>query len=79
GKWAAYMSVWHHDIAIGGVWGSGGKLYINEPNTGVHGYGGKTGNANFLSDLNAYVQSRRDGKTTVANTDPAHYWFYRPA
>lgn len=74
GRWAAYISVWHHDIAIGGTWGTGGKLYIVEPNTGLLGYDNL---ANFLSDLDEYISKRRT-KKGLAQTTQAGFWLYRP-
>ena len=76
GKWGAYMSVWHHDIAIGGTWGREGKTYVVEPNRGLLGY--KEGRvAAFLGDLNHYLDTRREGKNKPA-TDPAGFWMYKP-
>ncbi len=76
GRWAAYISCWHHDIAIGGTWGTGSKLYINEPNTGLHGYSVK---ARFFSDLNEYIAARRaDPRKNLAANAPAGYWLYKP-
>ena len=74
GKWGIYMSVWHHDIAAGGTWGKGGKFYIVEPNTGLHGY--KDVNS-FLSDLDSYISERRVRKSKPP-TEPAGFWIYRP-
>ncbi len=75
-KWAAYLSVWHHDIAIGGDWGREGKTYIVEPNRGLLGY--KAGQMNdFLGDLDHYLDARRKSKKKPAN-DPAGFWMYKP-
>lgn len=71
-KWAAYLSVWHHDIAIGSSHGSTGPFYIVEPNTGLLGYSSPDG---FVSDLNDYISSRRK-KKTLPPTEEAGYWMY---
>jgi len=73
GRWGIYMSVWHHDIAAGGTWGSNGRFYICEPNTGLLGYSKV---ADFLSDLNGYIGSRRTGKK-LPSTETAGFWIYR--
>jgi hypothetical protein len=73
GRWGAYISCWHHDIAAGGLWGMGSKLYINEPNTGLLGYDDKT---KFLADLDAYLNHRRNRKRKPA-TEPAGFWIYK--
>ncbi|MFK5949731.1 MAG: hypothetical protein QM500_13290 [Methylococcales bacterium] len=73
GKWGAYISVWGHDIAIGGKWGAGSMLYINEPNTGLLGYKKK---ADFFTDLNAYMAARRAKKHKPLN-EPAGFWIYK--
>lgn len=76
GRWGAYISCWHHDIAIGGTWGTGAKLYINEPNTGLHGYDVK---ASFFADLNEYIAGRRaNPKKKLKANAPAGYWLYKP-
>lgn len=74
GRWGAYISVWHHDIAAGGTWGTGSKLYIVEPNTGLLGYNNKV---SFFSDLDAYISSRRSRKR-LPPTEKAGFWIYRP-
>lgn len=70
-QWAAYCSVWHHDIAFGSSHGSTGPYYIVEPNTGLLGY---TSCSPFLSDLNKYIEKRRSDK----NLDGAKagFWVY---
>lgn len=78
GRWAAYISCWHHDIAIGGTKGGnimfgGGKFYICEPNTGLLGYTSRT---TMLGDLDAYLDYRRTNKKLPAN-EPAGFWVYR--
>jgi hypothetical protein len=78
GRWGAYISVWSHDIAIGGTKGggvviTGGKFYICEPNTGLLGYTSRT---TMLSDLDAYMAARRASKQKPA-TEPAGFWVYR--
>lgn len=73
GRWGIYMSVWQHDIAAGGTWGTGGKQYIVEPNTGLLGYDSIT---DFLHDLNEYIDSRRT-KKNKQSTDPAGFWIYQ--
>ncbi|NRD72997.1 hypothetical protein HQQ94_07040 [Shewanella sp. VB17] len=55
GRWAAYISLCKHDIAIGGD-NSTGRYYINEPNTGLLTY---LTLINFLNDLNSYMRSFR--------------------
>jgi hypothetical protein len=75
GRFGIYMSVWHHDIAAGGAWGSNGRCYICEPNTGLLGYDKA---ANFLADLNAYIASRRRANRHPT-TEPAGFWIYRRA
>lgn len=74
GRWACYISVWHHDIACGGTWGTNAELYINEPNTGLLGYDVK---ADFFSDLDDYISGRRV-KKHLAVTEQAGFWMYRP-
>jgi hypothetical protein len=73
GRWGIYMSVWSHDIAAGGTWGSTGRFYICEPNTGLLGYDKVT---DFLADLNAYIAGRRTTKGKPA-TERAGFWMYR--
>lgn len=73
GRWGAYISCWHHDIAIGGLWGTSGKAYINEPNTGLLGYEDL---ATALGDLDTYLDYRRNRKKKPA-TEPAKFWIYR--
>lgn len=73
GRWAAYMSVWHHDIAIGGTFGSIGNLYIVEPNTGLLGYKKWS---HFTADLHAYLDHRRNSKGKPLTT-PAGFWMYK--
>ncbi|AQQ68542.1 hypothetical protein Mag101_13555 [Microbulbifer agarilyticus] len=75
GRWAAYISVWHHDIAIGGKWGANSTLYINEPNTGLLAY---TDKADFFADLKAYIAKRRQRKK-LQPTEKAGFWVCRPA
>ncbi len=75
GRWAAYISVWHHDIAIGGKWGASSTLYINEPNTGLMVYSDKR---HFLADLKAYISKRRHSKKLPAN-EKAGFWVSTPA
>jgi hypothetical protein len=72
-RWGAYISVWHHDIAIGGTSGFSSKYYIVEPNTGLLGYNSKS---DFLEDLNEYIDQRRTGKGHPSTT-PAGFWFYK--
>jgi hypothetical protein len=64
--WAAYLSVWGHDIAVGSLHGSTGPFYILEPNTGLLGYHAATA---FADDLNGYLDARRTkkGKPLTAN------------
>ncbi len=70
GRWAAYVSVWKHDIAIGGKWGAESTLYINEPNTGLLGYKNK---AHFFEDLNRYIAHRRRRRCNVPG-GKARFW-----
>jgi hypothetical protein len=72
-RWGAYISVWHHDIAIGGRAGRNKTYYIVEPNTGLLGY---TSRSDFLDDLNDYIANRRTSKGE-ANNAPAGFWFYQ--
>lgn len=74
GRWAAYISVWKHDIAIGGKWGADGTLYINEPNTGLLGYSKKS---HFFDDLNKYMSKRRQSKH-LSPTEKAGFWICTP-
>ncbi|WP_292943213.1 hypothetical protein [Novosphingobium sp.] len=74
GRWGAYISCWHHDIACGGTWGTTGNSYICQPNTGLLGY---TNYLTMLSDLGTYLDSRRSSKSKPA-TEPAGFWIYRP-
>ena len=71
-KWAAYVSVWHHDIALGGSHGSSGPFYIVEPNTGLLGYAYAEP---FVKDLNEYISSRRT-KKGLPQTEKAGFWVY---
>lgn len=72
-RWGAYISCWHHDIAIGQRVGFSGAFYIVEPNTGLLGY---STISPFLQDLNAYIGGRRTSKGKGANAG-AGYWFYQ--
>ncbi len=74
GRWASYISCWHHDIACGGLWRPNGKHYIVEPNTGLLGY---RSYVTMLADLGEYLNHRRAGKGKPA-TEPAGFWVYRP-
>lgn len=74
GRWAAYISVWGHDIAIGGKWGAGNTLYINEPNTGLLGYSSKS---SFFTDLDAYLSKRRQ-KKHLSPVEKAGFWVCTP-
>lgn len=74
-RWGAYMSVWHHDIAIGARAGKSPTYYILEPNTGLLGYNSRK---DFFDDLNAYVAGRRT-KKKKSPKEPAGYWFYQAA
>lgn len=74
GRWAAYISVWGHDIAIGGKWGANSTLYINEPNTGLLGYSKKN---DFFTDLNEYMRKRRQSKG-LGPAEKAGFWICTP-
>jgi hypothetical protein len=72
-RWAAYISVWHHDIAMGARAGSHRTYFILEPNTGLLGYRDRS---DFFEDLNDYIADRRKGKSLASNA-PAGFWFYQ--
>jgi len=71
-RWAAYLSVWKHDIAIGSLHGSTGPFYILEPNTGLMGYHSAL---DFASDLNGYLDARRASKGKPL-TEKFKMWCY---
>jgi flagellar motility protein MotE (MotC chaperone) len=69
GKWAAYVSVWGHAIAIGGD-PMLSTFYINEPNTGLLVYRNEK---SFLEDLDNYTQYRAEKKD--AKKGPTYRFF----
>lgn len=71
-RWAAYLSVWSHDIAIGSLHGSSGPFYIFEPNTGLLGYDSAKP---FADDVNGYLDDRRTSKGKPL-TEPFKMWCY---
>jgi hypothetical protein len=70
GRWAAYVRVWRHDIALGGTWGHTGRFYIVEPNQGLFGY---TFCPSWMDDVNSYIRYRQMEKNPTDRDVEFHF------
>ena len=72
-KWAAYLSIWGHAIAIGR---RDNSYYAMDPNLGLFVYeGGGTAETAVLDDLQEYVEKRRLKKGQAQDAQ-FKIWFY---
>lgn len=69
--WAAYCSIWKHDIAFGYMGEHSGNYYIMEPNDGLYIYDDEH---KFLEDANGYIEERRSLKKKKPE-DSLGLWF----
>jgi hypothetical protein len=67
--WAAYCSIWHHDIGFAAD--GRGNFYIMEPNDGLYVYDSQS---EFIADSNGYVADRRVAKSKT-NGETFGLWF----